>query len=234
MLKRRGPMKPIDYMAELPLFKGLPPDKLEALANILLEHSLKQGETIFSEGTEATGFYIVVSGRVKVFKVSLDGKEQIIHIFGPGEIFGEVPMFEGKGFPAHAETLVKSRLFFFPKKRFIELIKRDPSLAMNMVAALSRRLKNLTLLIEELSLKEVPGRLAAYLLYLSDSAGGDTFIKLTIPKKILASLLGTIPETLSRIFYKMSNQGLIKIEGRTIMILDKNALKNVSLEGKLT
>ena len=143
-------------------------------------------------------------------------------------------MFEGKCFPAHAETLVKSRLFFFPKKRFIGLIKRDPSLAMNMVAALSQRLKNLTRLIEELSLKEVPGRLAAYLLYLSDSADGDTFIKLDIPKKILASLLGTIPETISRIFYKMSNQGLIKIKGCTIMILDKNALKNVSLEGKLT
>lgn len=234
MLKGRGPMKPIDHLAKLPLFKGLPPDNLTALANILLEHSLKKGETIFSEGIEATGFYIVVSGRVKVFKVSPDGKEQIIHIFGPDEIFGEVPMFEGKGFPAHAETLVKSRLFFFPKKRFKELIKRDPSLAMNMVAALSRRLKNLTRLIEELSLKEVPGRLAAYLLYLSDSAGGDTFIKLDIPKKILASLLGTIPETLSRIFHKMSNQGLIKIKGRTIMILDKNALKNVSLEGKLT
>jgi CRP-like cAMP-binding protein len=233
MLKRRGSMKPIDHLTKLPLFKGLPTGNLEALANILVEQSPKQGEIIFSEGTEATGFYTVISGRVKVFKVSQDGKEQIIHIFGPGEIFGEVPMFEGKSFPAHAETIGKSRLFFFPKKRFIELIKSDPFLAMNMVAALSQRLKNLTRLIEELSLKEVPGRLAAYLLYLSDKAGGDTVIKLDIPKKILASLLGTIPETLSRIFYKMNNQGLIKMKGRTITILDKEALKNASLEGKL-
>jgi CRP-like cAMP-binding protein len=227
-------MKLTDTLTKLPLFRGLPPGNFEALSNILVEQSLKQGETIFSEGTDATGFYIVVSGRVKVFKVSPDGKEQIIHIFGPGEIFGEVPMFEGKGFPAHAETLGKCRLLFFPKKRFIELIKRDPSLAMNMVAALSLRLKNLTRLIEELSLKEVPGRLAAYLLYLSDREGGDTVIKLDIPKKILASLLGTIPETLSRIFYKMNNHGLIKMKGRTINILDKNALKKISLEGKLT
>ena len=226
-------MKPIDHLTKLPLFKGLPPGNLEALANILLEQALEQGETIFSEGTEATGFYTVISGRVKVFEVSPDGKEQIIHIFGPGEIFGEVPMFEGKGFPAHAETLGKSSLFFFPKKRFLELIKREPSLAMNMVAALSRRLKNLTRLIEELSLKEVPARLADYLLYLSDRAGGDTVIKLDIPKKILASLLGTIPETLSRIFYKMNNLGFIRMKGRAIRILDKNALKKISLGGKL-
>jgi CRP/FNR family transcriptional regulator len=142
-------------------------------------------------------------------------------------------MFEGKGFPAHAKTLEKSSLFFFPKKRFVELIKREPSLAMNMVAALSQRLKNLTRLIEELSLKEVPARLADYLLYLSDRAGGDTVIKLDIPKKILASLLGTIPETLSRIFYKMNKLGLIKMKGHTIRILDKDTLKKVSLEGKL-
>jgi CRP/FNR family transcriptional regulator len=227
-------MKPTDHLTNLPLFRGLPPGNLEALSNLHVEQSLKHGETIFSEGTEATGFYIVVSGRVKVFKVSPDGKEQIIHIFGPGEVFGEVPMFEGKVFPAHAETLGKSRLFFFPKKRFIALIKRDPLLAMNMLAALSRRLKNLTRLIEELSLKDVPGRLAAYLMYLSDRAGGDTVIKLDIPKKILASLLGTIPETLSRIFYKMTSQGIIKMKGRTVSILDKDALERVSLEGRLS
>lgn len=227
-------MKPTDHLLKIPLFRGLTPGNLEALANILEAQSLKQGEIIFSEGAEATGFYIVVSGRVKVFKVSPDGKEQIIHIFGPHEIFGEVPMFEGQDYPAHAETLGKSSLFFFPKKRFTELIKKDPSLAMNMVAALSRRLKNLTRLIEELSLKEVPGRLAAYLIYLSDRAGEDTVIKLDIPKKILASFLGTIPETLSRIFYKMNSQGLIKLKGRTIKILDKEALKKISLEGKFT
>jgi CRP/FNR family transcriptional regulator len=109
-------MKPIDLLTKLQLFKGLPLVNLEALANILVEQNLKTGQIIFSEGTEATGFYAVISGGVKVFKVSPDGKEQIIHIFGPGEIFGEVPMFEGKNFPAHAETLERSRLFFSPRK----------------------------------------------------------------------------------------------------------------------
>jgi CRP-like cAMP-binding protein len=233
MLKRRDSMKRTTHLSDIHLFKGVLPENLEALANILVEQTLKPGMIIFSEGTEATGFYAVISGCVKVFKVSSDGKEQVIHIFGPGEIFGEVPMFEGKNFPAHAETLVKSRLFFFPKKSFITLIRRNPFLAMNMVAALSRRLKDLTRLIEELSLKEVPGRLATYLLYLSDSGLEPSVLKLDIPKKLLASLLGTIPETLSRIFLKMNSQGVIKMKGRTFTIRDKEALKKISLEGKL-
>jgi CRP-like cAMP-binding protein len=233
MLKRRGSMKRTTHLSDIPLFKGVPLENLEALANILVEQNLNPGKIIFSEGTEATGFYAVISGCVKVFKVSSDGKEQVIHIFGPGEIFGEVPMFEGKIFPAHAETLVKSRLFFFPKKSFITLIRRNPFLAMNMVAALSRRLKDLTRLIEELSLKEVPGRLATYLLYLSDSGVEPSVLKLDIPKKLLASLLGTIPETLSRIFLKMNSQGVIKMKGSTITIRDKESLKKISLEGKL-
>jgi CRP/FNR family transcriptional regulator len=233
MLKRRGSMKPTTHLSEIPLFKGVPIDSLESLADILVEQTLKPGQIIFSEGTEATGFYAIISGCVKVFKVSPDGKEQIIHIFGPGEIFGEVPMFEGKNFPAHAEALERSRLFFFPKKSFIALIRRNPFLAMNMVAALSRRLKDLTRLIEGLSLKEVPGRLATYLLYLSDRGGGSSVLRLDIPKKLLASLLGTIPETLSRIFLKMNSRGIIKMKGRSITILDKEALKKISREGKL-
>jgi CRP/FNR family transcriptional regulator len=104
---------------------------------------------------------------------------------------------------------------------------------MNMVAALSRRLKDFTRLIEELSLKEVPGRLATYLLYLSDREEGALILKLDISKKLMASLLGTIPETLSRIFLKMNSLGIIKIKGRTITILDKESLKKISAEGKL-
>ena len=84
---------------------------------------------------------MVVSGKVKIFKVSMEGKEQILHIFGPGEPFGEVPVFAGQQFPASAEALEKSRLFFFSREAFIDLIKRNPDLALNMLAVLSRRLR---------------------------------------------------------------------------------------------
>jgi CRP/FNR family transcriptional regulator len=118
-----------------------------------------------------------------------------------------------------------SRLFFFPKKAFVELIHANPSLAMNMLASLSQRLKQFSYLIEALSLKEVPGRLASYLLYLSDKNGSIDEFDLDIAKSQLASLLGTIPETLSRIFTKLSQKELISINGPKIMILDRTGLE---------
>lgn len=219
-------------MGQMPLFQGLQQQHLEELTDIVADQTLVRGQTIFSGGDEAAGFYVVVSGKVKVFMLSPDGKEQILHIFGPGEAFGEVPMFAGGQFPASAETLEKSRIFFFPRKDFLALLHRDPSLAVNMLATLSRMLRQMTRLIENLSLKEVPSRLAAYLVYLSDRNETPGEAELDIAKGQLASLLGTIPETLSRILNRMSSLGLIEVQGRRIRLLDRDALEELSEGGK--
>lgn len=225
-------MKIIDIIPTISLFRGLPETQLAELANILVDQAFERSHTIFMEGDEAAGFYVVISGRVKIFKLSSDGKEQILHIYGTGNIFGEVPMFAGGKFPANAVTLEKSRLFFFPRSSFLELIKRDPSLAMNMLAELSKKLRHLTNLVEELSLKEVPGRLAAYLLLLYDKAGRPE-IDLDITKSQLAGLLGTIPETLSRILGRMISHEIIQVSGRAIKILNPQALKDLAEGGKI-
>jgi len=221
-----------DLMGQMPLFHGLQEQHLEELTDIVVDQTLGRGQTIFSGGDEASGFYVVVSGKVKVFMLSPDGKEQILHIFGPGEAFGEVPMFAGGHFPASAETLEKSRIFFFPRRDFLALLHKDPSLAVNMLATLSRMLRQLTRLIENLSLKEVPSRLAAYLIFLSDRDKTPEEVELDIAKGQLASLLGTIPETLSRILNKMSSQGLIEVQGRRIRLLDRQTLAEMSEGGK--
>jgi len=221
----------IEQLASIPLFQGLPQDQLEDLVMIVADQSFRRGQIIFSEGDEGTGFYVVISGRVSIFKVSPEGKEQILHIFGPGEPFGEVPVFAGEHFPASAQPLEESRIFFFPRESLLELIKRNPSLALNMLAILSRRLRRFAALIDDLSLKEVPGRLAAYLLYLSKQKEGSTDLELTITKAQLASLLGTIPETLSRILAKMAAQGLIKSDGPRISILDSEGIKDLAESG---
>lgn len=109
----------------------------------------------------------------------------------------------------------------------MELIKSDPSLAMNMLAVLSRRLRQFANLIEELSLKEVPGRLASYLLYLMERSSGDHTLELDIPKTLLANLLGTIPETISRTLARMAADGLIRVAGRKITILDRKRLEEL-------
>ena len=217
-----------DRIARIPLFEGLPADQLQDLASIAIEKSMDKGRTIFSEGDPGNGFFVLEDGRIKIFKLSPEGKEQILHLFGPGEPFGEVPVFEGRNFPAHAVTLEKCRLLFFPRSAFIQLVKQNPSLALNMLAVLSRRLRRFTVLVDDLALKEVPGRLAAHLLYLSGRQEGQNNLELEIPKSLLAAMLGTIPETLSRILTKMAKQGLIQSDGPRISILDRDTLKELA------
>lgn len=223
----------LDIISAIPLFEGLPRDQLQDLARIAVEKQFAKGHLIFSEGDEADGFFVVIDGLIKIFKLSFEGKEHILHLFGPCEPFGEVPVFAGQDFPAHAEAVAESRLAFFPKNAFTALIQKNPSLALNMLAVLSARLRQFTIKIEHLSLKEVPGRLAAYLLYLSEKNESTKAVDLDISKQQLAALLGTIPETLSRILAKMTKQGLIQVNGRHIKMLDRPGLETLAAAGKV-
>lgn len=214
-----------EHIAAIHLFSSMTAVQHDEVAMIVVDQEVNRGRLIFSEGDPGEGFYIVVTGKIKIFKLSLDGKEQILHILGPGEPFAEVAVFTGSAYPANAMALEKSRIFFIPRKEFVELISRQPSLAMTMLATLSLRLKQFTNMIEALSLKEVPGRLAAHILLAEkqQNDGNDT-VRLTISKTLLASLLGTIPETLSRIFARMNKQGLVGIEGSNVTIMDREGL----------
>jgi len=225
--------KIIRIISRIPIFENLPTKDLEKIRDIGLNKFYDKGRMVFSEGDDGNGFYVVADGKVKIFKVSMDGKEQILHIYGPGAPFGEVAVFTGKKFPANAETLLKSHLLFFPRSAFVELISNNPSLSLNMLAMLSMRLRQFTMQVENLSLKEVPGRLASYLVYLTREQGKDTAVVLPLSKGQLASLLGTIPETLSRIFSKMASKGLISVQGRRIELLDMAGLVDLAENGKL-
>ncbi len=225
--------KILQIISDAPLFNGLPEEQLNEVRQIAVDRFCDKGNTIFSDGDPCDGFYIIADGRVKIYKLSFDGKEHILHIYGPGNPFGEVPVFAGKKFPANAQTLLKSHLLFFPRTTFVDLISKNPSLALNMLAVLSMRLRQFTVQIENLSLKEVPGRLASYLLYLAKEQGRIDTVALTISKGQLASLLGTIPETLSRILAKMNKQGLIETSGRDLKLLDIGGLEDLAAQGKL-
>lgn len=208
------------------LFDGLPPEQLAEIEKLAIKRHVVKGTPIFFEGDPGLGFYMVASGKVKIFKTSFDGKEQILHIFGPGEPFGEVPVFHGTPFPANAEALTSTDLLFFPRTEFINLITATPSLAFNMLAVLALRLRRFAAQIENLSLKEVPGRLASYLFFLMEEQNNQEWVTLDIPKGQLANLLGATSETLSRIFNKMYEEGLIRVEGKTIFVLDHQRLRD--------
>ena len=225
--------KILDIISQAPLFNGLSEEQLSQIRQIAIDEFYDKGKTVFLESDDCNGFYIVVAGKVKIYKVSFEGKEQILHIYGPGNPFGEVPVFSGQKYPANAETILKSHLLFFPRPAFVDLISENPSLSLNMLAVLSMRLRQFTVQIENLSLKEVPARLASYLIYLADEQTTGDFVSLTISKGQLASLLGTIPETLSRILAKMNKQNLIQVEGRNIKLLNRNGLEELAQHGKL-
>jgi CRP-like cAMP-binding protein len=234
-----NPVHPI--IPQTNLFKGLADDQLEKIQSIAIERSYPKGEPIFWEGDAGIGFFIVAQGMIKIFKLSAEGKEQILHIYGPGQPFGEVPVFAGQHFPANAQAMEKCTLLFFPRQAFMDLIAQHPSLAMNMLAILSMRLRQFTVQIENLSLKEVPGRLASYLVYLAEEQIDPKTSKPSHPQQVtlpiskgqLASLLGTIPETLSRIFSKMSTQGIIAVQGASIVITQPEALEELAVSGRL-
>lgn len=224
--------KILKVISGIPLFGGLSEDQLKAIQRIAIEKQFAKGEALISEGDTGSGFFIIVSGQVKIYKVSAEGKEQILHIYGPGQPFAEVPVFAGQRFPANAMALTKMRVLFLPRNAFVKLIEENPSLALKMLAVMSVKLREFTLQIENLSLKEIPARLATYLIFLSEEQGNDEVVSLTISKGQLASLLGTIPETLSRIFAKLTSQNLIRVDGRNFHLLDRQALEDLAESGK--
>ena len=222
----------LNIISAIPLFNGLPEDQLSAIRQIAVEKQYNKGQTLFSEGDETKGLFVVVDGRIKIYKVSSEGKEQILHIIEAGQSFGEVTVFTGQQLPANAQALVKSRLLLFPRSAFVGLVTANPSLALNLLAIMSKKLRQFAAQIENLSLKEIPARLASYLVYLAEEQGSEEAVTLNVSKGQLASLLGTIPETLSRIFAKLSGQDLIRVEGPKITLLDLQGIEDLAEYGK--
>lgn len=216
-----------EQLKQAALFQGLPLRQLSDIWTIGQVLKVKRNQTIFVQGEQAKALYIILNGQVKVFKLSLEGKEQILHILGPGEPFGEVPAFAGQTFPAHAQALQDSELLYIPMDGLLTLCKKDPSLVFNMLALLAARLRQFVTLIENLTLKAVPQRLAAYLLHLHDKHDSLT-IDLDIAKGTLASFIGATPEALSRALKRMNRQGLLKVNGRTIQLCDLTGLSSLA------
>jgi len=222
------PEEIIRNLENVQLFQGLSREQLSELGSVGQRNAYPGGGAIFSQGDPANGFYVILSGRVKVYKLSPEGREQILHLFGPGEPIGEVPVFAGETFPAHAEAMEPSELWFLPRDRLRELFSRDPSLALNMLAILSRRLRSFTGLIEDLALKEIPARLAAYLMHLQDAQGGGATVSLDVTKGVLAKILGTSQETVSRVLRRMAEAGILEVQHKRITIKDDGQLEDLA------
>jgi CRP-like cAMP-binding protein len=213
-----------DIIPTISLFSGLGADHLEALAKIAIEKRVSKNALIFSEGEESDGFYVLLEGEARIYRMSAQGKQKILHLFGPGQPIGEVAVFSGQRFPAYAQANADSRLVYFSRASFMALGAADPTLLFNMLAILSKRLRSFADQIEAITLKEVPTRIAAYLVALAAEQNRRDGVELHVSKNQLASILGTIPETLSRALARLTAQHIIAVDGRRITFLDLDRL----------
>jgi CRP-like cAMP-binding protein len=214
------------------LFGSLPEKDLDQIKKIAHCKEYLKSDNIFEEGGKARGFYIVISGKVKVYKLSADGREQILHFISEGDSFGDAVVFHGKTYPAYAQALSDTKLVFIEKKGFVNLIREHPDISLKIMASLSAMLRDFSRLVEDLSLKEVSSRLAGYLVEQAEKRGKETLegkrLMLDLNKTQLAFRLGTIPETLSRSFGKFKEQGIIRMDRNHIVILNEQALARIA------
>ncbi len=221
----------VDVLRKAPLFAALPDEELRGVASLAVPRRFGKKETVFREGDRAEGFFVVASGKVKVFKLSAEGKEQILHVLESGQSFAEAVIFEGGVYPAHAETLAETEMLLLPKQPFIELLEKRPKMAVRMLGSLSRWLKRMTDLVEDLSLRDVETRLVLYLSEEMKSRGiplrDGAELTLPIGKSVLASRLGTVPETFSRALKKLQDEGTIDVRGKRIRILSSASFSSL-------
>lgn len=221
-----------ETLRNIPLFAELSIQQLREITSVSKLKKFSRHEIIFREGDFYKGFYVLLRGTIKVFKLTSEGRESVIHIVKPLNIFADVPLFEGGNYPVNAEALEESMAIFIPKDKFLEIIRINPEIALKMLAGFAKRLKFLVSQLEDVSIKEVPNRLAKYLLTEIKAAGTENylepFIELKIPKSTIAAYLGTITETLSRTFKKLQNEGIIRVKGKTVFINDIKRLRELA------
>ena len=219
-------MDVLKQMQKLALFQGVPAEKLKALAERALYRTCKAGEMLIGETDPAHAFYVVITGQVKLYKISAEGKEQTLNLLGSGEPFGMCTAFAVESFPANAMALEESGILLIPGPVMESIAMKEPRLLLNIIRILSDRLKESMTLIESLALKEIPQRIASFLIHALkvENGQGVSQLELTVTQRELAKILGATPEALSRALRKMSNAGVLAVNGRSIRILDREAL----------
>ena len=219
-------------LKDVPLFSELDVTEFRQITALSRLIKAAKNEFIFHEGDEFKGLYIVLKGSVKIFKISKEGKEYILHFITPPNIFGDVPLFTGGDCPADVQALQDTTLLFVPKNEFLRLLEENPKLSFKIMAGFAARLKSLSIKAAELSLTEVINRLAGYLLKELEDSGTinlpEPHIKLNISIATLASYLGTISETISRAMKKLRDNNIIRIHGKIVFVESLEKLKELA------
>ena len=217
----------IERLHALPLFGGLSSDSLTELLGDASVKVLEKRRILFVQGDPATHFFVVLSGWVKLYRLRSDGTEVVVEIFGPGESFAEGAMHMPEGYPVSAEMVEAGRLLTVPTQTFGERVRRDPDLAISMLASMAVRLKHFVNRIEKTETQTAAQRAADFLLKFSpppDPGGVGVELQLPYDKQLIANRLGMTPETFSRALSALRKQG-VEVDGSTARIRDVPALQ---------
>lgn len=218
----------------VPIFKSLNHNELQKINDLIKKKNFPKSSTLFAEGDLAEHLYILRHGRVKLYQMSEDGRQQIIRLLEPGDFFGELALFMDKQhYILNAETLEDTGICLLSRDDFKALIHKNPSISLGIMHALTERLAYSEQFISTLTLKTIEQRLISWLLAMAEKEGvytsEGTRLTINLPRHELASLFGTTRETISRKFSKLQADGLIAINGqKQIVILDKDELINLS------
>lgn len=212
-----------------PLFANLTEGELQALAARTSRKRFLQGEHLFAEGDPCTGLFLVASGKIRIFKLSASGREQVLAVEGPGSSFAELPVFDGGNYPAAASALEDTEVLFVSRKDFQNFCREHPDVGLKVIAVVGSRLRRLVGIIEELSFTTVRQRLIALILRLAKADGTPSKegirVELTKSHQDLAAELGTVRELVSRNLSRLQAEGFLDVEGRKIVVKDLPGLK---------
>ena len=213
-----------EILRQSPMFSSLSQDELAELSKLTSERSFRAGEFIFWEEDAPDYFYIVVEGRIKVLKHASTGKEFIIAFFGLGEMFGEVAVFEGKSYPASAQTVADTMVLGIKKDNFLSFLSGHPQVALGIINILAGRLRDAQGRLKDLAGERVEQRLARILLMLSSKLGST----LPFTRQEIADMAGTTTETVIRLTSQLKDRGIIRSVRGKIIILDEGKLRLLS------
>ena len=223
-----GPSE-IAVLAKVPLFAGLPDEEIERLGALLRPRRYRRGEVIFLEGDQGTSLCLIAEGRVRIQLTSADGREVVITVYGPGEIFGELALLDGEPRSADAVAQEAARVFWLRRDDFAAFLDSHPRAAMTMLASLSRRLRHTTRVVQDATFRDVPARLARVLLDLAarhgQAVGPGVRIETRLTQGELAAMVGATRETVNRGLRSFEHSNWIRWEASRILITEPDQLR---------
>lgn len=215
----------VTLLRACPYWEPLDAAGLDVLADAVQERHYPAGAHLFGEGDDVgtAALHTVASGSIRIYKLSADGREQTLRLFNPGDTFADVPAFDGGGYPAHAGAMADSVVLLLPRLRLLQLMQLHPNIALGALQVMAGRLRHMTGLVEDLSLRRVSSRVARLLVRQPVAA--------TLSQGQIATMVGSAREMVNRSLRSLADAGVIQLHGGDIVILDHERLSDLAEQG---